>query len=197
MSFTARPGELTVLSGPSGAGKSTALLSLLGHARPVAGEIQIDGRLLGSRESLADSIAYIGQSPWLMEGTIRDNIAIAKPTAGDADILKAADDAGLFSANTDGNAFLQRQLSRFGSGLSGGQRQRVALARALLRDAPLLLLDEPTAHLDPVAEDAFLGLLRTLLPGRTVLLATHSPKLKAAADQCVEISPHMPVHGDA
>lgn len=188
LSFTARPGEITALTGPSGSGKSTALLALLGHVRPVAGRICVDGDCFQGGESLADSAAYIGQAPWLMEGTIAENISIASPGASREAVARAARAAGLIDDAGRESGALARGLGRFGAGLSGGQRQRVALARALLRQAPLLLLDEPAAHLDAVAEGEFTALLLGIAPGRTVLLATHSPQLKAAADTCFAVT---------
>ncbi len=188
LSLTAHPGKITVLSGPSGAGKSTALLALLGHVRLISGTILIDEVPLEPRQSLRDSLAYIGQTPWLMEGTIRDNIVIARPDAAEDEVLQAAERAGISAFAGAGSEGLERPLARFGSGLSGGQRQRVALARALLREVPILLLDEPTAHLDAAAEADFLNLLKALAPERTILMATHAPALKAAADVCIEIA---------
>ncbi len=183
LSLTARPGAITALTGPSGAGKSSVLLALLGHVRPVHGQISVDARRLVAGESLADSTAYIGQTPWLMEGTVGDNIAVASPEALSEDLLRAARLSGLPGAEDT----LDRPLARFGAGLSGGQRQRVALARALVRKSPLLLLDEPTAHLDAQAEAEFIALIKALSPGRTILLATHSPALRMAADHCVAL----------
>jgi len=196
LNLTAKPGSITVLSGPSGSGKSTALLALLGQSRLVSGTIHVDGALLQSGMSLGDSTAFLGQTPWLMEGTISENIAIARPDAADEDIRRAAELAGITTSADPSLADLQRPLARHGSGLSGGQRQRVALARALLREAPLWLLDEPTAHLDPEAERAFLDLLKVLSPQRTIIMATHAPAMKAAADLCVELRPSIPEFHD-
>lgn len=192
LSFTARPGEITALTGPSGSGKSTVLLALLGHVRPLAGRICVDGDCFQGAESLADSAAYIGQAPWLMEGTIADNISIASPGASREAVARAAKTVGLTPDAGRETDALARRLGRFGAGLSGGQRQRVALARALLRQAPLLLLDEPAAHLDAVAKGEFTALIREIAPGRTVLLATHSPALKAAADACIVLTAKAP-----
>ncbi len=187
ISFCAKPNQITVLSGPSGSGKSTVLLALLGYTRCSNGGISVDGKLLEAGRSLSESAAYIGQSPWLMESSIFDNIAIARPDACESDVEAAAETVGLVDKSKDTSTQLKRKLARFGSGLSGGQRQRVALARAILRTAPILLLDEPAAHLDAQAEDEFIGLLKSLTSGRTIILATHSPTLKAVADQTVEI----------
>lgn len=195
--FRARPGELTVLSGPSGAGKSAALLALLAHVNCRRGHIEVGGETLGERDSIVDSAAFIGQAPWLMEGSLLANITVARPDATVEEVVAAMTAAGIVDAGTDTEALLSRELGRFGSGLSGGQRQRVALARALLRDTPILLLDEPTAHLDPHAERAFLDTIHALKGTRTVIVATHSAAVKAAADVCVDVRPRDARSGDA
>lgn len=187
LSFTALPGKITTLAGPSGSGKSTSLLALIGRAQLADGTIRVDEQPLQPGESLAESIAYIGQTPWLMEGTIRDNIAIARPGASDEVIAEAARKAGILDFADDSRGGLSQPLARFGAGLSGGQRQRIALARALLRDAPIFLMDEPTAHLDPDAEEDFIRQLKTLALGRTILVASHSEALMEASDTVVPI----------
>lgn len=189
LSFKAQPGRITTLAGSSGSGKSTILLSLIGRARLASGTIRIGDHVLQPGESLADSIAYIGQMPWLMEGTIRDNIAVAKPDADDDAIADVARQAGILDFADDSRGGLNQKLARFGAGLSGGQRQRIALARALLRDPPILLMDEPTAHLDPDAQEDFLRKLKELAPGRTVLIASHSEPLIAASDEAIPLQP--------
>ena len=189
LNLEVQPGRITALAGPSGSGKSTCLLALIGRAQLAGGTIRIGDRKLRPGESLADSIAYIGQTPWLMEGTIRDNIAIARPDANEDAIEDAARRAGILDFADDSRGGLNQSLARFGAGLSGGQRQRIALARALLRDAPVFLMDEPTAHLDPDAEEDFIRKLKDLAPGRTILIATHSETLTDAADTVVPIRP--------
>ncbi|MGB2178568.1 MAG: thiol reductant ABC exporter subunit CydD [Hyphomonas sp.] len=189
LTFEACPGKVTALSGPSGSGKSTVLQALIGRARLVGGSVRAGSDTLNPGDSLADSIAYIGQTPWLMEGTIRENIAIARPGATDDDIADAAREAGILDFADASRGGLDQKLARFGAGLSGGQRQRIALARALLRNAPILLMDEPTAHLDPDAEADFLQKLKTLAISRTVLVATHSDALIGACDTVVRLAP--------
>ncbi|MEZ6001312.1 thiol reductant ABC exporter subunit CydD [Hyphomonas sp.] len=189
LSFEALPEKVTTLAGPSGSGKSTSLLALIGRACVADGEIKVDGRTLQPGESLADSIAYIGQTPWLMEGSIRENIAIARPGALPEDVMQAAQQAGILDFADSTRGGLDQVLARFGAGLSGGQRQRIALARALLRNMPILLLDEPTAHLDPDAEEAFLLKLKDLAKDRTLLVASHSDALIAASDLVIRLQP--------
>ena len=176
LSFRVPAGETVVLVGPSGAGKSTVLELLLGFVQPDAGRITINGADLGSivPAALARMTAWIGQNPVIFAGTIRDNIRFGREGAGDADVEAAARAArvGQFAdALPDG---LDTLIGEGGYGLSGGQAQRVAIARAFVRNAPLLLLDEPTAHLDPATEADVLDSLRRLALGRTVILASHS-----------------------
>lgn len=187
VSFTARPGELCALSGPSGSGKSSCLLALLARTRRLEGRILIDGRPLEGGESLAESVAYVGQTPWVVEGTVRSNLLLGAPEASEAALEEAARRTGLLDLLTASGRSLDSPLGRFGAGLSGGQRQRLALARALLRDAPILLFDEPTAHLDPDAEAGFLAVLKSLAKGRTILIASHSEALLAACDLVVPL----------
>ncbi len=125
-------------------------------------------------QALARLTAWIGQRPVLFAGTIRDNIRFARPEATDAEVEEAARNASVSefaAALPDG---LDTAVGEGGYGLSGGQAQRVAIARAFLKNAPLLLLDEPTAHLDPATEGEVLDSLRRLALGRTVILASHS-----------------------
>ena len=133
---------------------------------------------------LASSIAWIGQKPWALEGTIRDNLRLAAPDADDTACLAALDTAGcdFVADRPDG---LDMRIGLGGSGLSGGELQRLALARAVLADAPVLLLDEPTAHLDAERQDALLATLRRLASGRTVIMASHDPAARDIADAVI------------
>lgn len=187
-SLTARPSQITALAGPSGVGKTSCLLALLGMVHLASGEIRVDDTRLQAGDTLAESVAYLRQTPWVMEGSLADNIALARPGAALADIEAAAQKAGVMAFAGPERGGLSQKLARFGDGLSGGQRQRLALARALLRDAPILLMDEPTAHLDEAAERDFLKLLRNLAPGRTILVATHSEAVKSYCDHVVDLS---------
>ena len=181
----AAPGAITVLWGPSGSGKTSLLLSLLGLAHPSAGTIRIDGAALVAGQSLAASTGWIGQKPWAIEGSVRNNLQLAAPEASDVALSTALDAAGCdFLAARGG---LDCPLGPGGSGLSGGELQRLALARAIAGGAKLLLLDEPTAHLDPDREAAFLTQIRALAPGRTVIVASHHPAVRALADHVVEL----------
>lgn len=176
LSFRVPSGETLVLAGPSGAGKSSVLEILLGFARPDAGRVTINGADIADLvpASLSRLTAWVGQRPVLFAGTIRDNILFARPEASDDEIARAARAARMEEFAADLPLGLETLVGEGGYGLSGGQAQRVAVARAFLKDAPLLLLDEPTAHLDPATEADLLDSLRRLLAGRTVILASHA-----------------------
>jgi ATP-binding cassette subfamily C protein CydD len=176
LSFFVAPGELFVLTGPSGAGKSSVIELLLGFVRPTEGRILINGHDIADivPEALCRLTAWIGQKPTLFAGTIRENIAFAKPDATPAEIDEAAKLARITDFADALPLGLDTVIGEGGFGLSGGQAQRVAIGRAFLKNAPLLLLDEPTAHLDPATEADVLTSLKRLALGRTVVMASHS-----------------------
>lgn len=178
------PGETVALLGPSGSGKSSMLHMLLGLVRLSAGDVTIDGRDLAQFGSVAPFASWAGQDPLMLAGTIGYNIALADRSANRDRIEAAASLVGL-------DTVLQRRggldvaLDARGGGLSGGERRRIALARALLKPTPLLLLDEPTAHLDGAAEAELIALISRIAEDRTTLIATHSLALAAIADRVV------------
>jgi ATP-binding cassette subfamily C protein CydD len=176
LSFRVPDGETLVVAGPSGAGKSTVIEILLGFVRPDRGRVTINGADIADLvpQALARLTAWIGQRPVLFASTIRDNIRFARPEATDAEVEEAARSASVTEFSTALPDGLDTAVGEGGYGLSGGQAQRVAIARAFLKNAPLLLLDEPTAHLDPATEGEVLDSLRRLALGRTVILASHS-----------------------
>ena len=176
LSFRVPAGETLILTGPSGAGKSSVLEILLGFVRPDAGRVTINGADIADLvpQALSRLTAWIGQRPVLFAGTIRDNIRFARPEATDSEVDDAARAARVDRFATELPAGLDTHVGEGGYGLSGGQAQRVAIARAFLKNAPLLLLDEPTAHLDPTTEAEVLDSLRRLALGRTVILASHA-----------------------
>ncbi len=175
-----RPGQIVALVGASGAGKSSLLHLLLGLAPLSDGDVEIDGMSLSQTGGFAGQVAWASQNPVVIPGTLRENIAIADPAACVTRILSAASRAGLHSD-------LDRIIDERGGGLSGGERRRLGLSRALLKRAPILLLDEPTANLDLASEQAMLDLIREAAAGRTTLIATHSAAVAALADRVVQL----------
>ena len=176
LSFFIPPGETLILTGPSGAGKSSVLELLLGFVRPDQGRILLNGHDIADivPAALSRLTAWIGQRPMLFAGTIAENIAFARPDATPAEVADAARAAHVVAFAAGLPLGLDTPIGEGGHGLSGGQAQRVAIARAFLKNAPLLLLDEPTAHLDPATEADVLASLKRLSVGRTVLMASHS-----------------------
>ena len=187
--FRVSAGETLVLAGPSGAGKSTVIEMLLGFIHPDSGRVTINGADIADvvPQALSRFTAWIGQRPILFAGTIRDNIRFARPEATDAEIDDAAASARVADFAKDLPAGLDTRVGEGGHGLSGGQAQRVAIARAYLKNAPLLLLDEPTAHLDPATEADVFDSLRRLALGRTVILASHSAAARAFGGRRLDI----------
>lgn len=190
LSFKVPAGETVVLAGPSGAGKTTVLEILLGFARPDSGRVTINGADIAAivPHALSRLTAWIGQRPTLFAGTIRENIRFARPEATDAEVESAARSARVLAFAAGLPQGLDTPVGEGGYGLSGGQAQRVAIARAFLKDAPLLLLDEPTAHLDPATEADVLDSLRRLTLNRTVILATHSVQAQAFGGRRIDLA---------
>lgn len=189
LSFRVPAEETAILVGPSGAGKSTVLELLLGFVQPQTGRITLNGADLRdvTPAALSRIIAWIGQRPVLFSGTIRDNIRFGREDASDDEVADAVRSAGLDGVAATLPQGLDTPIGEGGYGLSGGQAQRVAIARAFLRQAPLLLLDEPTAHLDPATEADVLDRLRRLAVGRTVLMTAHSSAARAFGGRWIEL----------
>jgi ATP-binding cassette subfamily C protein CydD len=187
LNLTIEHASLTALVGSTGAGKSSILSLLLGFMPATSGTIRIDDKPLASfdRESWRSWISYVPQHPHLFNGNVRDNIALGKPNASQAEIEEAAKAACIHELILGLPKGYDSLLGENGARLSGGQRQRIALARAFLRDAPLILLDEPTAHLDAKLEEHVMHNLRAWATGKTVLLITHRLHTAAAADQII------------
>ena len=189
LSFRVPAGETLILAGPSGAGKSTVIEILLGFVRPDGGRVTINGADITDLvpQALSRLTAWLGQRPVLFAGTIRENIRFARPEATDDEVAEAARAARVDRFAAELPAGLETRIGEGGYGLSGGQAQRVAIARAFLKNAPLLLLDEPTAHLDPATEAEVLDSLRRLALGRTVILASHSAAAHAFGGRRLDI----------
>jgi ATP-binding cassette subfamily C protein CydD len=189
LSFRVLPGETLVLSGTSGAGKSSVLRLLMGFRRPDSGRIALNGQdatRLRPAE-LRRLSAYVGQRAHLFRATLRENIRLARPEATDAQVEAAAEAAQVMDFARGLTQGLDTLVGEGGFGLSGGQAQRVAVARAFLRDAPLVLLDEPTAHLDPGTEAEVLESLRRLCAGRTAIVASHSRAAQRMLGRVLEL----------
>ena len=185
------PGEVVAIAGPSGAGKSTLLNALLGFVPVGEGQIDIGGVDLATMdpEVWRRAIAWVPQRTHLFARTIAENIRLGRPEATDGEVEAAVAVAGLAPVVARLPQGLSTRLGEGGAGLSTGERQRVALARAFVRDAPLLLLDEPTANLDGETEEGILASVRRLMEGRTVIMAAHRPSLLLLADRVIHLAP--------
>ncbi|HUD86953.1 MAG TPA: ABC transporter ATP-binding protein [Xanthobacteraceae bacterium] len=175
MGFVAPRGKVTALVGPSGGGKSTVLNLLLRFYDVGSGRILIDGQDIAavSRRSLRHEIAYVGQIVHLFRGSIRDNIALGKLGASELEIVAAAKAAHAHDFIMGFPAGYDTPVGEHGLQLSGGQRQRVSIARALIKNAPIILLDEATASLDSESERHVQEALAELCKGRTTIVIAH------------------------
>jgi ATP-binding cassette, subfamily B, bacterial len=187
VSFVVRPGETLALVGVSGAGKSTIAKLLLRFYDPTEGRILLDGYDLRDLKlpSLRDNVAVLFQETLVFDGTIRENIAYGRSGATEEEIVqaaKAADAHGFITSLPEGYDTVVGQKGRR---LSGGQRQRIAIARAMIRDAPVLILDEPTTGLDIESGWRILEPLRRLMSGRTTIVISHNLLTVGRASQIV------------
>ncbi len=193
------PGETVALVGPSGAGKTTVTRLLLRFMDPTGGRISVDGTALDDLDVAAwrRSVAWVPQDPTIIAGTVGDNIRLGEPDAALDRVVAAADTAralGFIEALPDG---MDTWLGEDGLQLSGGQRQRLAIARAALRAAPVVVLDEFTAHLDDDLEEEVRAAMGALLEGRTALVVVHRPATVALADRAVRLDRGRAVDDDA
>ncbi len=175
ISFSAEAGEMTALVGRSGGGKTTIFSLLQGFWRPDTGNILIDGQSIDATAlaSWRRSIAFVSQDVFLFEGTIRENILAARPDASDDELRAAARAACADEFIQELPSGYDTSVGELGNLLSGGQRQRISIARAFLRDAPILLLDEPSSALDSETEHKIQESLAELMQGRTTIVIAH------------------------
>jgi subfamily B ATP-binding cassette protein MsbA len=190
ITFTIRPGQMVGIVGPTGSGKST-VVSLIPRFRDLdAGSITIDGvdiRDYRLRE-LRAQIGFVLQDTVLLRGTVRDNIAFGRPDATDDQIVEAAKLANAHEFITRMPDGYHSTVGDRGMTLSGGQRQRIGIARALIRDNPILILDEPTAALDAESEELVIEALERLMTGRTVIAIAHRLSTLRNADKIIVIN---------
>lgn len=175
MSFTIEPGERVGIIGAVGSGKTTIERLLLNLYQPTSGSVQVDGTDVRQIDpgDLRRNIGAVQQSPHLFYGSVRENITMGHETASDQAVVRAAQLAGVMEFLKDSQAGLDTQVGERGEALSGGQRQSVAIARALLYDPPIIILDEPTASMDPASENRLRKRLGKITKGKTTILITH------------------------
>ena len=189
LSLVLEPGELVALIGESGVGKSTVAALMIGLLAPGAGAVTLDGVDLACYDLAAwrRAVAWVPQRPTMFRGTVAENILLGRPGAPGRAVDEAAACAGadtFIATLPDGYDTL---IGDGGRALSPGERRRIALARALVRDAPVVVLDEPTADLDPASVAVVSGAVERLAQDRTVLLITHRPELVSHADRVIEL----------
>jgi ATP-binding cassette subfamily C protein CydD len=184
------PGETVALVGPTGSGKSTVASLLLRLADPSGGRLLAGGVDLAGCDAAAwrEQIAWVPQRPTLFRGTVADNVRLGRPSATGVEVRRAVALAGADAFVADLPNGYETVVGDGGRPLSAGQVQRLALARAFLRDAPLVILDEPTANLDPAGAELIGDAVDRLRSGRSALLIVHRPELARRADRIVSLS---------
>lgn len=176
VTLSAHPNEIHVIAGKSGIGKSTLINILAGFLSASSGTLSLNGIQHPSTALPLETLCLLKQKTHLFEGTIRDNIMLGAPNATEEEITAALNMAGLKQVIENLPDGIETDVGEAGAGFSGGQAQRLGIARAFLRNKDILLLDEPTAGLDPLTEQEILTHLKTLAQGKIVIMATHSPK---------------------
>ncbi|HIC61940.1 MAG TPA: ATP-binding cassette domain-containing protein, partial [Marine Group III euryarchaeote] len=185
--FTIPAGKTVALVGPSGAGKTTLAQLLMRFWDPSDGVVTLGNTDLRDYhlDDLRSRIALVSQDTYLFNNSLRDNILIAKPTASDTELAQAVELAALSDLVKSLPQGLNTPVGERGTSLSGGQRQRVAIARAFLKDAPVLILDEATSHLDAISEQGVRKALDQLKADRTTIIIAHRLSTIRDADMIV------------
>jgi subfamily B ATP-binding cassette protein MsbA len=187
VSFSIAPGEVVGIVGPTGSGKSTVLSLLPRFYDPALGRILIDDIDIADYKvsALRSQIGFVLQDSVLFHGTVRENIAYGRPEASDEEIVAAAMIANAHDFISRMPLGYESVVGERGETLSGGQRQRIAIARAVIRNSPILVLDEPTAALDAESEHLVIEALRNLMKGRTVIMIAHRLSTLVDADKII------------
>ena len=189
INLTVEAGEKLVVIGPSGSGKSTVAKLIAGYWDVTSGSITLGGHELKDMplSEIADQISYVSQDNYLFNRSIRENIRMGSPSATDAEVEQAAKQSGC-------DAFIRKLDNGYdtvvgsaGSHLSGGERQRIAIARAMLKNAPVVILDEATAYIDPENEALVQKAISTLTVGKTLIVIAHRLSTIVGADNIVVV----------
>ena len=190
VSLTIRPGTMTALVGPSGSGKSTVAKLIAGYWDVTSGSITLGGHELKDMplSEIADQISYVSQDNYLFNRSIRENIRMGRPAATDAEVEAVAKAAGCDAFIRGLERGYDTVVGGGGAHLSGGERQRIAIARAMLKDAPIVVLDEATAYIDPENEAVVQQAVGKLVAGKTVLVIAHRLSTITGADQIVVVN---------
>jgi ATP-binding cassette subfamily C protein LapB len=189
VNFSIPKGARVGVIGAVGSGKTTLERLLMNLYQPESGSVQIDGADVRQIDpgDLRRNVGTVQQSPQLFFGSVRENITMGHETAPDSAVLRASELSGVMEFLRDSEAGLDTQVGERGEALSGGQRQAIAIARALLYDPPILVLDEPTASMDPASENRLRQRLETITQGRTTILITHKGSMLTLVDRLILI----------
>jgi len=187
LSLQIKPGEKVALVGESGVGKTTVFNLLLGFEQATKGAVLINGEPVAMGNTV-DNIAWAGQQSHIFYASIKNNISLFDPELTDQQINAAANSTGVTEYSQYLEKGLLTQVGEKGYGLSGGQVQRIALARAFVKDSPIVLLDEPTAHLDQLSKTKLIKVIETLFKDKTLLIATHDKDVIKSMDRVIRLT---------